>query len=69
MIKNILGNEDLLNNTKYEKIEINLRKELQIILELIKEYITLESFEPKKYNKDSLLEELKESKNIINKRD
>ena len=69
MIKNITGNNELLKNTKYEKIENNLIGEIQELLVLIKKYNVLDSFKVKKYNKESLLEQLKESKKIVNSKE
>ncbi|MEE3342710.1 MAG: hypothetical protein VZS44_01310 [Bacilli bacterium] len=65
MINNIIGNDELIKNTKYEKIENNLRKELQELLLLIKKYNILELCKPKNYSKNNLIKELQDSKQII----
>ncbi|MEE3342711.1 MAG: hypothetical protein VZS44_01315 [Bacilli bacterium] len=65
MINNILNNSNLLKTSNYERIELNLRRELQELLLVVKKYEILDLFKPDKYNKDSLIKELKESKEIV----
>ncbi|MEE3342706.1 MAG: hypothetical protein VZS44_01290 [Bacilli bacterium] len=69
MLKNIIGNKDLLNNTKYEKIETKLIKEIQELLIMIKQYNIMDSLKTKKYDKEDLLNQLEESKQIINNKE
>ncbi|MEE3342707.1 MAG: hypothetical protein VZS44_01295 [Bacilli bacterium] len=72
ILESLLNDSKSLNKTKYDEIEKNLKNDLQDLLKLIKKYNVLESINIKshlKYTKDNLLEQLKESKDIINKED
>ncbi|MEE3342705.1 MAG: hypothetical protein VZS44_01285 [Bacilli bacterium] len=71
LITDILNNNDLLKKTNSKEIEISIRKEIQELAKLIKKYDILEVLEEQsnnKYNKDSILKELEESKDIINRK-
>lgn len=65
IIKNIIGNPDLLENTDPKKIEGNIRKRLQDLIVKINEYNFNFSFEKQKANKENLLRQIKDSKNLI----
>ena len=67
IINNIKGNDDLLSNTHPKTIENNIRSKIRELLNLINSYGYEETY-LKDYNKDSLLEELKYSQDLAEKK-
>ena len=66
IINNIISNKELLENTKYKKIEENIRDDLQPLLETINKYAYLDNYELDKANKTNMLSQLLVCIDIIN---
>lgn len=66
IINNIMGNDDLLSNTQPKKIETNIKSEIRELLNLINYYGYEETYLAE-HNKESILEELKYSEDLIKK--
>ncbi|MEE3342713.1 MAG: hypothetical protein VZS44_01325 [Bacilli bacterium] len=66
LLNELQGNDELFNKTNYDEIETDLIKELQSLLKLIKKNNLLDVYGYRRYNKDNILEQLRESKIIIN---
>ena len=64
-IEKLLEKPEELNHSKYEELEFNLRKELQLLLELVNNYAYLDSYMEKDVNKTNLLSQLQSCLNII----
>ena len=58
IINNIINNKEKLENSKYEDIEKDLRKELQPILEKIRNYAYMDKYEIDKGNKTNIISQL-----------
>ena len=69
IIEELLKKPNAINQTKYEKLEHNIRENLHLLLELIRNYISLDEYENNTINSTNILNQLYSCKDIIERKE
>ena len=64
-----LKKPNAINQTKYKKLEHNIRENLHLLLELIRNYISLDEYENNTINNTNILNQLYSCKDIIERKE